>query len=70
MLCYSIYLYTDRGNHNMEVHIMKFSVGMYVINMDYLAIVREVRPDGYLVIENPRIGKWIANPDNCKVYNA
>jgi len=53
----------------MEVHIMKFSVGMYVINMDYLAVVREVRSDGYLVIENPRIGKWIANPDNCRVYN-
>lgn len=48
---------------------MTFSVGMYVINMDYLAVVREVRSDGYLVIENPRIGKWIANPDNCRVYN-
>ena len=48
---------------------MTYSVGMYVVNLDYVAVVRDVKSDGTLVLENPRIGKWIANPDNCRVYN-
>ena len=49
---------------------MTFSVGMYVVNLDYVAVVRDVRSDGYLVLENPRIGKWIADPEKCSVHNA
>ena len=49
---------------------MKFSVGMYVINMDYVVVIRDIRSDGSLVVENPRIGKWISDPDKCRIYNA
>ena len=50
--------------------MMKFTVGMYVINLGYLAVVREIKVDGSLLIENPRYGKWVADPEKCRVYNA
>lgn len=49
---------------------MTFSVGMYVVNLDYVAVIRDVRSDGTLVLENPRVSKWIADPEKCRVYNA
>lgn len=47
----------------------KFEVGTYIINLDTFAVVMEVRKDGYLVVENPRIGKWIADPNKCELYH-
>ena len=51
-----------------------FSIGSYVTNylahVDYdaLGIVRGTKADGSLVLENPRIGRWIADPAKCKPY--
>ena len=42
------------------------TIGTYVINFGVLGVVREIRPDGSLVLENPRIGKWIADPEKCE----
>ena len=58
------------ARHRKEVTIMTFSVGMYVVNLDYVAVIRDVRSDGTLVLENPRVSKWIADPEKCRVYNA
>ena len=43
-------------------------IGTTVVNFGYVAVVVEVKPDGSLVLENPRIGKWIADPENCELY--
>ena len=51
-----------------------FSIGScvtnYLAHVDYdvLGIVRGTKADGSLVLENPRIGRWIADPAKCKPY--
>lgn len=50
------------------MELSKFNVGSYIVNLDYFAVVREIKEDGSLVVENPRIGKWIADPDKCELY--
>ena len=51
-------------------------IGEYVTNYlesaDYeaLGIVRDIKTDGSLVLENPRLGRWIADPAKCKPYSA
>lgn len=40
-------------------------VGSYVENFGVLCYVRSIRENGTLVVENPRIGRWIADPDKC-----
>ncbi len=45
-----------------------FTVGTCIVNLGCFAVVKEVRPDGLLVVENPRIGKWIADPAKCTRY--
>ena len=46
------------------------TIGTYVKNFDILGIIREVRADGMLILENPRIGKWIADPAKCEVWRS
>ena len=48
-------------NHN-------FKIGDYVVNFDYFAIVLDVDDLRGLLLENPRIGKWYANPAFCTPY--
>lgn len=48
-------------NHN-------FKTGDYVTCLDYLAIIRDVDSLRGLLLENPRIGKWYANPSYCVPY--
>lgn len=43
-------------------------IGKYVINFDILGIIREVKEDGSFVLENPRMGKWVADPAKCTEY--
>lgn len=45
-----------------------FTIGTCIVCLDCFAVVKEVRPDGLLVVENPRIGKWIADPAKCTRY--
>ena len=44
------------------------TIGTYVTNFGILGIIREIKADGSLVLENPRIGKWIADPDKCELH--
>ena len=46
-----------------------FSVRSCVINFDVFGVVAEVRDDGLLVLDNPRIGRWIADPAQCTLYH-
>ena len=48
-----------------ELHM---AIGTYVTNFGTLGIIREIKADGSLVLENPRIGKWIADPEKCRPY--
>ena len=48
-------------NHN-------FKTGDYVINFDYFAVVIDVDNLRGLLLENPRIGKWYADPAICTPY--
>ena len=48
-------------NHN-------FKTGDYVINFDYFAVVIYVDNLRGLLLENPRIGKWYADPALCTPY--
>lgn len=45
-----------------------FKIGDYVVNFDYFAIVLDVDDLRGLLLENPRIGKWYANPAFCTPY--
>ncbi len=44
------------------------AIGTYVTNFGTLGIIREIKADGSLVLENPRVGKWIADPEKCRPY--
>ena len=48
-------------NHN-------FKSGDYVTCFDYFAVVLDVDDLRGLLLENPRIGKWYANPSFCTPY--
>lgn len=48
-------------NHN-------FKTGDYVVNFDYFAVVLDVDDIRGLLLENPRIGKWYADPAICTPY--
>ena len=43
-------------------------VGTYVINQGYVCRIIAVLYDGSLVVENARLGKWIADPNLCTEY--
>ena len=45
-----------------------FKIGDYVVNLGYFAIVLDVDVLRGLLLENPRIGKWYANPAFCTPY--
>lgn len=45
-----------------------FKVGDYVVNFGFLAKVVGFH-EGDLVLQNERIGKWIASPEKCVPYN-
>lgn len=45
-----------------------FKSGDYVVNFDYFAVVLDVDDLRGLLLENPRIGKWYANPAFCTQY--
>ena len=44
------------------------TIGAYVTNFGTVGIICEIKADGSLVLENPRIGKWVADPTKCKPY--
>lgn len=46
------------------------TIGTYVTNFGTLGIIREVRPDGNLILENPRIGRWLADPAKCEIWHS
>ena len=52
-----------------------FTIGSYATNylasVDYeaLGIIRGYTVGGDLILENPRLGKWVADPAKCKPYN-
>ena len=46
-----------------------FSVRSFVINFGTLGMVTEVRDDGLLVLDNVRLGRWIADPAQCTLYH-
>ena len=48
-------------NHN-------FKIGDYAVNFDYFAVVLDVDDIRGLLLENPRIGKWYADPAICTPY--
>ena len=60
------YIPSPAGNPGRKERVM--AIGTYVINFETIGIIREVRADGSLVLENPRIGRWIADPAKCEVY--
>lgn len=45
-----------------------FNIGDYVINFDYFAVVIGILEDGSILLENGRIGKWVAAPNLCTTY--
>ena len=45
-----------------------FKPGDYVVNFDCFAVVLDVDDLRGLLLENPRIGKWYANPSFCTPY--
>lgn len=51
-----------------------FTIGAYATNylasVDYeaLGIIRGFTAGGDLILENPRLGRWIADPAKCKPY--
>ena len=47
----------------------KFKTGDYIVNLGCVAVVVRTLIDGSLMVENPRIGKWVADPDKCEPYN-
>lgn len=46
-----------------------FTVRSCVVNFDVFGVVVEVRDDGLLVLDNPRIGRWVADPAQCTLYH-
>ena len=51
-----------------------FKIGTYATNYldsvkyEALGIIRGYLDDGSLILENPRLGRWIADPAKCKTY--
>jgi len=43
-------------------------IGQIVINLDTIATIIAVCSNGDYILENPRIGKWRANPMLCTPY--
>ena len=57
---------SHRGrNPRKELHM---TIGTYVTNFGILGIIREIKADGSLVLENVRKGKWVADPAKCEPY--
>lgn len=50
------------NNHN-------FKLRDAVINFGTLGFVVEILPDGRLVLDNVRIGRWCADPSLCTMYH-
>ena len=52
-----------------------FTIGSYatdcLASVDYgaLGIIRGYTVGGDLILENPRLGKWVADPAKCKPYD-
>ena len=44
-------------------------VGQIIINLGKVAKIIEVCDNGDYIVENPRIGRWRANPMLCTPYN-
>ena len=53
-----------------------FTVGTYAtnylesVNYEALGIIRGYTAGGDLILENPRLGRWIADPAKCRPYIA
>lgn len=47
----------------------QFSIGTYVINFGTLGRVVDLHEDGSLLLENQRIGRWLADPQKCERYH-
>lgn len=45
-------------------------IGQIVINLDTVAIIVEICDNGDYILENPRIGRWRANPMLCNPVEA
>ena len=51
-----------------------FTIGTYAANylpsVDYeaLGIIKGFTAGGDLILENPRLGKWVADPAKCRAY--
>ena len=58
----------------MAQNIRTFSIGTYAVNyltsVDYEAfgVIRGILSDGSLILENPRLGRWVADPAKCRPY--
>ena len=51
----------------MEPHMANFTIGQQVENFGITAtVVGFQEASGDLIIQAPRIGKWIADPGKCK----
>ena len=47
----------------------QFGIGTYVINFGTLGRVIDIHEDGSLILENQRIGRWLADPQKCEPYS-
>jgi len=45
-----------------------FTAGSYVVNLGILGRIVAIRDDGDFILENQRLGRWVASPSKCELY--